>query len=196
MHISLMQSFRAKTERFAKLLTSVEFTNGRGESMHIEDGVDAVLAMMRAARDQGRRVFVLGNGGSAAIASHTVNDLVNNGRLQASVIHDASLLTCMANDYGYENAYARILDVQASAGDLLFAISSSGQSLNIRKAVEAMGDRGGRTVTLTGFNKDNPLRAMGDLNIWLDSSDYGSVEVGHQFVLHHLCDRFHENGAR
>jgi len=195
MDLSLLQSFRGKTERFAKLLKEAEFTDAAGERLHLEDGIDAALAMLRGAREGGRGVFVVGNGGSAAIASHLVNDLVNKCRLRASVLHDASLLTCMANDYGYDNAFARMLETHAQAGDLLIAISSSGQSPNIRNAAAAVRARGGMAVTLSGFKEDNPLRQMGDLNLWLRSEDYGAVELGHLFFLHHLADRFVEEGA-
>jgi D-sedoheptulose 7-phosphate isomerase len=62
--------------------------------------------------------------------------------------------------------------------------------MNIRNAVTQMKSSGGTVITLTGFKPDNPLRQMGDLNIWLDSHDYGFVEIGHQFVLHNMSDRF------
>jgi D-sedoheptulose 7-phosphate isomerase len=77
----------------------------------------------------------------------------------------------------------------AAREDALIAISSSGQSANIRNAAAEMRRLGGKVVTLSGFKGDNPLRALGDFNIWLDSTDYGMVEIGHQFVLHNLADR-------
>ena len=96
----------------------------------------------------------------------------------------------MANDYGYENAFAQILAQTAKPGDVLVAISSSGNSKNICNAAVQMTNSGGTVITLSGFAGNNPLRSLGDINIWLDSGDYGFVEIGHQFILHNMSDRF------
>jgi D-sedoheptulose 7-phosphate isomerase len=72
---------------------------------------------------------------------------------------------------------------------MLVAISSSGQSANIRNAAAEMRKLRGAVVTLSGLKRDNPLRSLGDVNFWLDSSDYGMVEIGHQFILHNVADR-------
>jgi D-sedoheptulose 7-phosphate isomerase len=79
-------------------------------------------------------------------------------------------------------------------GDLVFAISSSGKSMNIRNAALHAAAGGGQVVTLSGFAGDNPLRSMGSINFWLDSSDYGMVEIGHQFILHNISDRLRARG--
>jgi len=187
--------FSEKTSQFQEAISQVAVTNGTGQALETEAGLQQCLDMLaRVKRDQ-KCLYVVGNGGSAAVAAHVVNDFVNCGKIRASVLHDSSLLTCMANDYGYENAYARIVENQAREGDLLVAISSSGQSENIRKAVEAISQRGGETITLSGFKPDNPLRSMGALNLWLNSRDYGFVEIGHLFLLHHLIDRFKTEAA-
>ena len=137
-----------------------------------------------------KRMYIVGNGGSAAIASHAVTDFVNMAKISAFTLHDSSLLTCMANDYGYEVAFARMLAMHAGEGDMLIAISSSGKSPNICNAVESFRSAGGgKVLTLSGFKTGNPLRQLGDLNVWLDSENYGIVEIGHQFVLHNLSDR-------
>ena len=154
----------------------------------LEDGMQRAHDMLEEVRENRRRLFVIGNGGSAAVASHIVNDFVNTSRIKASVVSDPALLTCMANDYGYDHAYARIIATQANKGDLLIGISSSGQSANIRNAAAAMTAAGGRVITLSGFKADNPLSSLGEINMWLDSNDYGFVEVGHLFLLHHLAD--------
>ena len=77
----------------------------------------------------------------------------------------------------------------ASREDALIAISSSGQSANIRNAAAEMRKLGGKVLTLSGFKGDNPLRALGHINFWVASTDYGMVEIGHQFMLHNLADR-------
>ena len=184
--------WKEKSDQFALLLDSMQVTDLSAVSMAVEEGIGSGIALLRQVYQQGRRVFVIGNGGSAAVASHIVNDFVNCGRLKATTVHDPSLFSCMSNDYGYEQAYARILEIQADEGDLLVAISSSGNSANIRNAADIVHKKGGKVMTLSGFKERNPLRAMGELNYWLPSEHYGFVEIGHLFVLHHLLDRFKE----
>jgi D-sedoheptulose 7-phosphate isomerase len=96
----------------------------------------------------------------------------------------------MTNDFGYENAFARMLDQVINKNDVLIAISSSGNSINIRNAVDIAKKHHASIITMSGFSEDNPLRKMGNINIWLNSDDYGFVEIGHQFLLHNIADRF------
>lgn len=179
-----------RAQQFAALLEVCEITGRDGARFALEPGVMAAVQLLDQVRLSRGCVYVVGNGGSAAIASHVVNDLVNVAKLRAATLHDSSLLTCMANDYGYENAFSRVLAQMVNPGDGLIAISSSGKSMNIRNAAIQARENGGKVVTLSGFARDNPLRLIGDVNIWLDSNDYGLVEVGHQFVLHNISDRF------
>lgn len=180
----------SRSQQFAALLASCEITGKDGASSGIEPGMNAALQMLAKVRGNGGSVYVIGNGGSAAVASHAVIDLINVAKLRAFTLHEPSVLTCIVNDYGYENAYSRLLAHMARPGDVLIAISSSGRSMNIRNAATQVAGNGGSVITLSGFLHDNPLRSLGDVNIWLDASDYGLVEVGHQFLLHNLSDRF------
>ena len=135
-----------------------------------------------------RHVFVIGNGGSSGIAGHHVNDLVNMIRVKAFTITDSNLITCMANDYGYESVYSKPLSILFEQNDLLVAISSSGKSKNILQSVNVAKEKGGKVLTLSGFSTDNPLRQSGDLNIWTGANDYGLVESAHFFLLHSMVD--------
>src|SRR5262245_50687440 len=182
-------SLRARAAEFQDVIASMEITDRSGAPRDVEDAMASLVEWLETLRAGGGHVYLVGNGGSAGIASHAVTDFLKFGRLRAATLHDPSLLTCMSNDYGYEAAFARVLATVASRGDLLFAISSSGRSANIRNAAAEMHRLGGRVVTLSGFGPDNPLRSAGDLNVWFDSRDYGMVEIGHQFVLHNLADR-------
>lgn len=174
---------------FQRVIGSTEVTDRAGKAQDSEKAMAALVALLKDLRQRGGHLFLIGNGGSAGVASHAVTDFLNVGKLRATTLHDPALLTCMSNDYGYEAAFARILSTVASPKDLLVAISSSGQSRNIRNAASTMRELGGTAITLSGFKRDNPLRALGDVNVWLDSADYGMVEIGHQFVLHNLADR-------
>jgi D-sedoheptulose 7-phosphate isomerase len=171
------------------ILSGTELTDAEGVRRDVERSICDLVALLENLRQRGGRLYLAGNGGSAGVASHAVTDFLNVGKLRASTLHEPSLLTCMSNDYGYDVAFARILSTLAVPGDMLIAISSSGQSANIRNVAAEMRKRGGGVVTLSGFKRDNPLRSLGQFNFWLDSSDYGMVEIGHQFVLHNITDR-------
>ena len=180
----------SRVTEFSRLVSAGSFTDSRGDGLDAEAGVEQILEELHRAKESGKGVFVVGNGGSAAVASHAVTDFLNQGELRAFTLHDPALLTCMTNDYGYEDAFARILSAVARKGDMLFAISSSGQSVNIHNAVRCMQEIEGTAISLSGFRGDNPLRLLGDLNFWIDSGDYGFVEMGHLFLLHHIADCF------
>lgn len=173
------------------ILDTAVLTDAFGRVLDTEAALEDLKASLIERRESGKGVYLVGNGGSAAVASHAITDFVNVAKLRAMTLHESSLMTCMANDYGYESAFSRILGVMAGTGDMLLAISSSGRSANIRNAVAQMKDIGGMSVTLSGFDGDNPLRQMGNLNIWLNSHDYGLVEIGHLFILHNIADRIH-----
>ena len=180
--------------QFMAVLGRCEITEKNGAALGVEPGMTAAMQMLTQMRTNSGSVYVIGNGGSAGVASHAVNDLVNVAKLRAFTLHDPSLLTCMTNDYGYENAFARILAQIAKPKDVLIAISSSGSSSNIRNAAVQATNGGMFVITLSGFAGDNPLRSLGDINVWLDSRDYGLVEIGHQFILHNMSDRFGSGG--
>lgn len=180
----------SRTAEFARVVSASAWTDASGRSMSSDAGAATFMNWVDGLKNSRKRMYIVGNGGSAAIASHAVTDFVNMAKISAFTLHDSSLLTCMANDYGYEVAFARMLAMHAGEGDMLIAISSSGKSPNICNAVESFRSAGGgKVLTLSGFKTGNPLRQLGDLNVWLDSENYGIVEIGHQFVLHNLSDR-------
>jgi D-sedoheptulose 7-phosphate isomerase len=133
-------------------------------------------------------VYVIGNGGSAGIASHFSNDLMKALQIPSQTLYDSNLMTCLANDIGYENVFSYQLERLIKPADLLVAISSSGKSPNILKAVEVSLARSAAVITLSGFKKENPLRTQGNLNFWIDRCDYGLVETAHFFLLHTVID--------
>jgi D-sedoheptulose 7-phosphate isomerase len=108
--------------------------------------------------------------------------------MRALALNDAANITCLANDYGYKEVFAKQVEWHARHGDLLVAISSSGRSANIIEAVVAARERGCGVVTFSGFAPDNPLRAMGDVNFYVRSEAYGVVEVAHHALLHAILD--------
>jgi D-sedoheptulose 7-phosphate isomerase len=179
----------ARSAELMSVIASAQATDASGRTLDTEDCVEQCVNILRDLRGRDGSLYVAGNGGSAAVASHCATDLINAGRIRAMTLHESSLLTCMTNDFGYENAFARILAAYARPADALIAISSSGQSPNITNTAARLREIGGTIITLSGFAADNPLRTLGDLNIWMDSRDYGVVELCHQFVLQTVADR-------
>jgi len=136
----------------------------------------------------GKKTIVAGNGGSAAIASHCAVDFTKNARVRCVTFNEADLITCLANDFGYELWLAKALEFHADEGDVCVLISSSGESENIVKAAEYAQSRRLKLVTFTGFAPNNRLRKLGELNFWVDSRAYNIVEMTHHIWLLAVCD--------
>ena len=135
--------------------------------------------------ESGKKVLIVGNGGSAAIASHFSVDLTKNAGIRCINFNESSLITCFANDYGYENWVAKAVEYYGDEGDLAIFISSSGNSLNIVNGIETAKSLGISTITYSGFHSSNQLSSLGDINFWVDSKAYNIVENTHQIWL--LC---------
>ena len=172
-----------------ELLTSTQVTGCRGDDFSLNDGGDQAAQMILGLLVTGNKAMVIGNGGSAALASHTHNDLCKSVGVPSLVFTEVPILTAMTNDNGYKTAFKYQVDLWAKPSDLLIAISSSGRSENILYAAQAALEHGCHLITLSGFRADNPLRNMGDLNFYVQFEDYGYVESAHAVLLHFLTDR-------
>ncbi len=181
-------TFGASLKDFTQVLSSGVFTQ-QGQECSIDFAVNGIIQLLKQIQSSGNRVYLIGNGGSAAIAGHICTDLVNVCKVSAQVLHDAPQLTCFCNDYGYSEGYSRQLEILARPKDLLIVISSSGRSENMKNAVAVAKTKDMSVFSLSGFDGDNPLRKEGDWNYWLESRLYGQLEVGHLFLLHHVCDQ-------
>jgi D-sedoheptulose 7-phosphate isomerase len=135
------------------------------------------------------KVILVGNGGSAAMASHVSVDLTKAAGLRAVNFNEADLVTCFANDYGYEHWVEKALESYADPHDLVVLISSSGSSSNIINAATTSKKMGLGLITFSGFSSENPLRKLGDLNFWADSTAYNIVEMTHHVWLLALVDK-------
>ncbi len=154
----------------------------------METGCEWVGGAANGAHDSGHKIMFVGNGGSAGIASHLAIDYSKNGGLRSLSFNDPSALTCLANDLGYERVFAKQIELHGCPGDLLVAISSSGRSPNILAAVAAAKARECRIATYSGFSKDNNLRMLGDVNIYVPAQEYGFVEIAHLTLCHAVLD--------
>lgn len=136
-----------------------------------------------------KKIHIFGNGGSATIASHFSMDLTNNTRFKCLNYNDPAIISCYANDFGFQNWISKTIENYAENGDILILISSSGKSKNmINAARSARRNKIKNVITFTGFNSDNPLKKLGNLNIWIDSRKYNIVENIHQFFLLTIVD--------
>lgn len=136
----------------------------------------------------GKKTFFIGNGGSAAISVHMTADFLKNGGLTTISMYDPAILTCLGNDYGYEYIFSKQIEIQAHQGDLLVAISSSGNSKNIIRAIDSAHEKGAHVLTLTGFEENNKAFQKGDYNFYVPSMEYGIVESVHNMILQQIVD--------
>ena len=135
------------------------------------------------------KVFIAGNGGSAAIASHVAVDFTKNTPVRAMNFNEADLITCLANDYGYEHWVEKAIELYAQKNDVVILISSSGKSKNIINAAFKAREMGLKLITFSGFDANNPLRKTGHMNFWVDSKVYNVVEITHHVWLLAMVDK-------
>lgn len=190
-------NFREKTEEYfihlKQKLDSIQVSKEDGTEVSFVEGMEFVGDLVMEQSRKGKKLMFIGNGASAAIASHMSTDYWKNGGMRAVAFNDSSLLTCVGNDYGYKHVFEKPIEMFADSGDVLFAISSSGKSKNILLGVNAARSRNCHVITLSGFEKDNPLRPLGDFNFYVSSPDYGPVEIIHLSVCHGLLDAIIES---
>jgi D-sedoheptulose 7-phosphate isomerase len=166
----------------------VEVTDGSGIAVDQRSGLADAAKAVRRASAAGKTIFVIGNGGSAGIASQVAYAFTHFKGVAALCLNDPSALTGLGTDHGYGQVFSRQLAAYGRSGDYLIAISSSGQSANILNAVAVARASGLGILTLSGFKPENPLRRSGDLNLYVDSSEYGFVEVAHLALCHAVLE--------
>lgn len=182
---------RAYAARLTALLQAIDF-----------DEVGAFIDEIWQARETGARIFLMGNGGSAATASHFANDLTVGARGGAkpfravSLADNTALLTCLANDFGYESVFVRQLESQIQPGDIVVAISASGNSENLVRALELANARGNLTIAIVGFDGGR-LRQLARrvVHIRTARGEYGPVEDVHLILDHILTGYLAERCA-
>ena len=138
---------------------------------------------------KGKKTMIFGNGGSAAISSHFSVDLTKNAGVKCTNYNESDLITCFANDFGYERWVEKTINFYGDEGDSLILISAGGNSPNmINGAKEARKKKINQIITFTGNDKDNKLKKLGDINFWVDSKAYNHIENVHQILLLSLVD--------
>ena len=192
-----METWTSYRRNLDNALAGLE-TSGSGGPMEIGAAFDQWVQLTHNVHTAGGAVYIVGNGGSAMIASHMAIDACKNGHLRALAFNDPAMLTAAANDISFDEVFALPLARLGRKGDLLITISSSGNSPNVVRALEVGRDLGMHRVTLSGKKPDNRSRTMGDLNFYIPADRYGWVESAHQVVIHHWLDQYlnqYRNGA-
>jgi len=161
-----------------------------------ETALDGAYAAIATAVREQRRVFVAGNGGSAAIADHLCCDWTKGTHAAGlaplrthSLVSNVALLTAVANDFGYDDAFARQLEMLGVAGDVVLLISSSGNSPNVLAAADRAKAMEIATIGMTGFS-GGALAARVDFALHVPYANYGLVEDCHQILMHTFAQLF------
>lgn len=170
-------------------LESLVVSDSNLNKIDVDNAFDIWVNLAILIKDTKNTIFLVGNGASASMASHTAADLAKNGHIRTEVFTDLSLITAISNDISYKEVFAEPLGKRFVQGDILVAISSSGKSPNILRAVEITKQLRGKVITLSAMRSDNPLRKEGDLNFYIPAETYGLAETCHAAILHHWIDK-------
>lgn len=155
----------------------------------IKESVD----LIRKTKNNNKKIYIIGNGGSASIASHVSVDLAKAARVPSSTFNNANLITCFANDYDYENWVTEAIKAYTDKDDIIILISSSGTSKNIVNAAKYCKENKIELITLSGFKDNNPLSNLGNVNFHVKSTDYNFIEMSHHIILLSIVDIFAKN---
>ena len=177
-------------DALADAISSVLVTDSKHRPLSISTAFIQAIKEMNNCRIGKRKLIFIGNGGSAAIASHMAIDYTKNGGIPAIAFNDSSTITCLANDFGYEKVFSKAIELYADKDDIVIAISSSGTSQNILNAADQAKQMGCLVYTLSGFSERNTLRVVGDLNFYVPTKkgEYGLTEIAHLAILHSILD--------
>jgi D-sedoheptulose 7-phosphate isomerase len=164
--------------------------------------LNLAIAEMESVRKRGARLWVAGNGGSAAIADHLLCDWVKGTFTPSkppihvhSLVSSTALLTACANDFGYDASFSRQIEMQAQPGDVLICISASGNSANIVAALRAASSMGLKTIAFTGFGGGEAVR-LADISLHIAAHNYGVVEDCHQILMHNIAQYLYARSAQ
>ena len=169
--------FKDYLYEFSKILTNYNYKD-----------LLEISQIIKEVKKKNKKIILVGNGGSAAMASHVSVDLTKLCKIRAINFNEADLLTCLSNDYGYENWVKKALSFYADKDDLLICISSSGESKNIINGAKFAKKIGCKVITLTGFNNNNRVKKIGNINLWTNSKNYNFIEMTHHVWLLSIVD--------
>ena len=170
------------------LLGRLSVQDSQGTDLDADEGFARLMELTFRVHSEDATIYYFGNGASASMASHFAADMAKNGGVRTMVFTDLSLLTAVANDVSYEDVYAEPLKLYMKKEDVVVAISSSGDSQNIVRAVVQAKKLGGTVITISAMKEDNAIKKLGDLNFYVPAKTYGLAETAHAAILHFWMD--------
>lgn len=138
------------------------------------------------------KIMIFGNGAGASIASHFANDLTNTSGIKAMSYDNTAQITCLSNDYLFQNWIKKIISYYANNDDLVILLSASGNSKNMINAAKFCKKKKIKYFSITGFKKQNKLNLNSSNKIWINSLSYNYVEMGQLFILLSIVDFFNK----
>jgi D-sedoheptulose 7-phosphate isomerase len=176
-----------------QLLESLTVLDSEGNYLDADEAFARLTESTFQVHSKDATIYFLGNGASASMASHFAADMAKTGGVRTMVFTDLSFLTAFANDLSYEDVYAEPLKLYMKREDMVVAISSSGNSPNILRAVVQAKELGGTVITMSAMDGDNAIRKLGDLNFYVAAKTYGLAETAHAAILHFWMDLIETN---
>ena len=180
------------TDRISTIVANSIDTKRRFFDSRVAD-VERAAGIVSDALKSGKKLLIFGNGGSAADAQHIAGELVNKFRQERrglpaiALSTDGGVLTCIANDTGFENVFARQIEALGTVGDVCLAISTSGQSANIVTACEQARSQGIKVIGLLGRD-GGKVAPLCDLALVVESDDTQRIQETHNLAAHILCE--------
>ncbi len=185
-----MKYFSLYQDAYFRALAETKITNNVGDNLDQQQALEQLSAFSNEISRDRKKQYFIGNGASMAFSDHMAIDWSKNGKVPTHSFSNTALLTALGNDLGINDLFAFAVSTYAEEGDLLVAISSSGNSLNILEAIKAAKEKCMRIITFSGLKPDNNARQMGDINIYVPAKTYGVVECAHQLLLHMWLDYY------
>ena len=155
--------------------------------------IDKSVELIQECKKNKGKTYIIGNGGSSSIASHVSVDFAKVANVPSNTFNNANLITCFANDYGHKNWIKEAIKAYTQKNDILILISSSGNSKNIINAAKYCNENNIPLITFSGFDKENNLAKLGNINIHINSKNYNYIEMSHHIILVSIVDIFKEN---
>jgi D-sedoheptulose 7-phosphate isomerase len=170
--------------------SNISITNINGIEIDENLAYQDIYKKLNTLQETSGVLHFIGNGASASIASHFGLDYFKAGEIRTNTFNDFSALTAYGNDISFDEVFAFPISRILKEKDMLVAVSSSGNSPNIVRGLEAAKEQGSFLLTLSGMKSDNKIRKMGDINMFFPEMDYGPTECAHTVMLHHILDTF------
>lgn len=187
----MYQNYNEYVNQLKEIADTLKVYDGQANILDINNSFNKWIEQLNEINQSPRaKIIFIGNGGSAGISSHCATDYLKNGKIRSMSLNDSATITCLSNDYSYEEVFSKQIEFHGFENDLLIAISSSGMSANIINACNVAREKKMRIITLSGFESENSLISLGDINYYINSKEYGFVEILHLTTIHAALDLY------